>query len=64
MYVCLCNAITDKAIRRVVHQHQPQSLQHLKQLIPIGTECGKCLRHTRAILQEEKERLPELYKVA
>ncbi|MFP1963172.1 bacterioferritin-associated ferredoxin [Lonsdalea quercina] len=64
MYVCLCNAITDKAIRYVVHQHQPQSLQHLKQLIPIGTDCGKCLRHARLILLEEKEKPSELYKVA
>ncbi|MFP1767734.1 bacterioferritin-associated ferredoxin [Lonsdalea quercina] len=59
----MCHAITDKAIRYIVHQHQPHSLQHLKQLIPIGTDCGKCLKHARAIFLEKKEKPPELYKV-
>lgn len=64
MYVCLCNAITDKAIRRVVRQHQPQSLLQLRQLVPIGTDCGKCIRQARLILEEEQALLPEISDVA
>ncbi|WP_434134953.1 bacterioferritin-associated ferredoxin [Dickeya zeae] len=52
MYVCLCNAVSDKVIRQVVRQHQPQSLKQLKQFVPIGTSCGKCIRQARLILEE------------
>lgn len=64
MYVCLCNAISDKVIRNAVRQHQPQSLKQLRQLVPIGTDCGKCIRQARAILEEEQAKLPEFYEVA
>ncbi|ADN00302.1 MULTISPECIES: bacterioferritin-associated ferredoxin [Dickeya] len=64
MYVCLCNAVSDKVIRQVVRQHQPQSLKQLKQFVPVGTECGKCIRQARLILEEETAKNAELYKVA
>lgn len=64
MYVCLCNAISDKVIRRVVRQHQPQSILELRQLIPIGNDCGKCIRQARLILEEEQVLLPEIANVA
>lgn len=64
MYVCLCNAISDKVIRNVVRQHQPRSLKQLRQLVPVGTDCGKCIRQTRIIFEEEKARLAEFYEVA
>lgn len=64
MYVCLCNAISDKAIRKAVRQYQPQSMQQLRKLIPIGTDCGKCIRQTRDILADEQSQLADIYKVA
>ncbi|MGM3172687.1 bacterioferritin-associated ferredoxin [Dickeya lacustris] len=53
MYVCLCNAISDKVIRQVVRQHRTASLKQLKQFVPVGTECGKCLRQARLIIDDE-----------
>lgn len=53
MYVCLCNAISDKAIRNVIRKHHPQSFQELRTFIPVGNECGKCIRQARNILNEE-----------
>ncbi|MFE8145924.1 bacterioferritin-associated ferredoxin [Brenneria goodwinii] len=64
MYVCLCNAVSDKAIRKVVRQYQPQSMQQLRKLVPIGTDCGKCIRHARDIFEEEREQLIDMYEVA
>ncbi|MBV4368289.1 bacterioferritin-associated ferredoxin [Erwinia sp. BNK-24-b] len=64
MYVCLCNAISDKTIREVVRRYQPKSLQHLRQFIPVGKQCGKCLRVTRDIMKEELQHLPPYKEIA
>ncbi|HCM63025.1 MAG TPA: bacterioferritin-associated ferredoxin [Morganella sp. (in: Bacteria)] len=53
MYVCLCNAISDKAIRNVVRRHQVHSFGELRKIIPVGNECGKCIRHAKAVISEE-----------
>lgn len=64
MYVCLCNAVSDKAIRKAVRQYQPQSMQQLRKLIPIGTDCGKCIRQARDIFEYERVQLTDIYDVA
>ncbi|MCG8710887.1 bacterioferritin-associated ferredoxin [Brenneria sp. 4F2] len=64
MYVCLCHAVSDKAIRKAVRQYQPQSMQQLRKLIPIGATCGKCIRQARDILADEQSQLIDIYKVA
>lgn len=53
MYVCLCEAITDKQIRNAVRTYQVTSLKGLHQIMPFGRECGKCIRQTRKILEDE-----------
>lgn len=64
MYVCLCNAVSDKAIRKTVRQYQPLSMQQLCKLIPIGKNCGKCVRQARDIFEEERMQLIDIYEVA
>ncbi|GLR07868.1 bacterioferritin-associated ferredoxin [Mixta theicola] len=61
MYVCLCNAISDKTVREAVRRYQPKSIQQLRQLIPVGKQCGKCIRAAREIMEEEMKN-PPLYK--
>ncbi|KAF6671950.1 bacterioferritin-associated ferredoxin [Pantoea sp. EKM21T] len=61
MYVCLCNAISDKTLREVVRRYQPKSIQQLRQLVPVGKQCGKCIRTAREIMDEEMQHAP-LYK--
>lgn len=58
MYVCLCNAISDKVIRNAVRQHQVHSIGELRKIIPVGTECGKCIRHAKAVMAEEHIAVP------
>ncbi len=41
MYVCICNAITDKEIRQAVCQGS-KCLNSLQKKLPVGTECGSC----------------------
>lgn len=64
MYVCLCNAISDKVIRHAVRQHQPRSINQLRQLMPIGSDCGKCIRQARLIMEEEQAMLSPISDVA
>ncbi|ACS84215.1 MULTISPECIES: bacterioferritin-associated ferredoxin [Musicola] len=64
MYVCLCNAVSDKVIRQIARQYHPQSLKQLKLFVPIGSECGKCIRQARLILEEETAKNAKLNKVA
>lgn len=61
MYVCLCNAVSDKTLREVVRRFQPKSIQQLRQLVPIGKQCGKCVRDARDIMEDELKLAP-LYK--
>ncbi|MDX4948002.1 bacterioferritin-associated ferredoxin [Providencia manganoxydans] len=60
MYVCLCEAVTDKQIRNVARKYQVTSLKGLRQILPVGRECGKCIRQTREILDEELALLEDL----
>lgn len=61
MYVCLCNAVSDRTLREVVRRYQPKSIQQLRQLVPVGKQCGKCIRVAREIMDEEMQNVP-LYK--
>ena len=63
MYVCLCNGISDKKIRQAVRQFSPHSFQ-LKKFIPVGNQCGKCVRAAREVMEDELMQLPEFKESA
>ena len=58
MYVCLCHGISDKKILSAIHQHQIQTINELRQILPVGSCCGKCIRQTRQLIDNEQ---PALY---
>ena len=64
MYVCLCNGISDKKIRQAVRQFSPLSSQQLKKFIPVGNQCGKCVRAAREVMEDELMQLPEFKESA
>ena len=64
MYICLCNGVSDKTLRQVVRQHHPQSFQQLRKFIPVGNQCGKCIRQAREIMQDELMLIPEFKEIA
>lgn len=41
MYVCLCNNVTDKAIRQSVRRGA-SSLSDLRDELGVGSQCGQC----------------------
>jgi bacterioferritin-associated ferredoxin len=52
MYVCVCNAITDKQIRRAA-RNGVNSLYELRGTLGVAAGCGSCARVAQEILDEE-----------
>ena len=52
MYVCICNAVTDKQIRKAAREGCT-SLRELSCQTGCATSCGKCARIAREILDDE-----------
>ncbi|MDH3805680.1 MAG: bacterioferritin-associated ferredoxin [Gammaproteobacteria bacterium] len=53
MYICLCNAITDKQIRRAA-KSGVRNLWGLQRELGVATNCGRCKDHATSILHEAK----------
>lgn len=52
MYVCLCHNVTDKDIRHLVHTEGVTSMRELREQLGVATQCGKCSRCAKEVLQE------------
>lgn len=52
MYVCICQGVTDKTIRKAVQQGVC-SLPQLQMNTGCATHCGRCSEHAEQILDEE-----------
>lgn len=53
MYVCICNAVTDRQIREAA-QRGITSLSELRDACGASGKCGCCAQHAEAILQEAR----------
>jgi bacterioferritin-associated ferredoxin len=51
MYVCVCNSVTDKQIRKCVEQGAC-SIEHLSDELNVATCCGKCKSCAKRVLRE------------
>ena len=51
MYVCICNAVTDKAIKKAVKPGS-NSFDKVCQKLDVGTCCGRCKPQAREIVSE------------
>lgn len=64
MYVCICNAVTDREIRRA-REAGVESLSELSETLGVASCCGSCAEHAEAILSEPEPRKapsrPRLY---
>jgi bacterioferritin-associated ferredoxin len=56
MYICLCNAITERAIIRAAEEgaRSPEDLTHA---LGVGLGCGSCLKCAKALLAETVARM-------
>ena len=67
MYVCICNAITDKQIRKAA-ESGVQDLWGLQRELGVAVGCGSCKEMASEILRESREAStpaePEIYQPA
>lgn len=52
MYVCLCRGITDQDIKDAV-SNGAESYRAVRDLLDLGTCCGRCAPEARAIISDE-----------
>ncbi|WGW00025.1 (2Fe-2S)-binding protein [Vibrio sp. YMD68] len=52
MYVCLCHGISDKKIKQLVIEDGISDIRGIKKCTALGSQCGKCIRMTKEILDE------------
>jgi bacterioferritin-associated ferredoxin len=53
MYVCICNAVTDRQIRTAV-QEGHRTFEKIQQQLDVGTCCGQCEPHAKEVILEAK----------
>ncbi|MBO9491698.1 bacterioferritin-associated ferredoxin [Endozoicomonas sp. G2_1] len=50
MFVCICKGITDKDIKALVTEQGVGSIRELKGHLPLGSQCGTCVKAAQAII--------------
>jgi len=55
MYVCICNAITDKQIRKAA-KSGAKDLWDLQRQLGVASGCGSCKETASEILRETRQR--------
>ncbi|MDO4223958.1 MAG: bacterioferritin-associated ferredoxin [Acinetobacter sp.] len=63
MYVCLCRGITDQDIKNAV-ENGAESFREVRDLLDLGTCCGRCAPEARAIIKEEVAQIAARLSVA
>ncbi len=51
MYICVCNAVSDREIRQVVYEGA-STLQQVHAKLPVGRCCGRCVDAVREVIEE------------
>lgn len=55
MYLCLCYAISDKTLKALIHEKNPQNIKELQTYCPAGKNCGSCVCELKKMLARMKE---------
>lgn len=54
MYVCICQEVTDRQIRRAVEEGA-STMRHLRRDLGVAACCGRCAPHAKAVLDEARQ---------
>ena len=57
MYVCICNAVTDRQIRKAAAEGV-ESLRELRAKLGVAACCGRCAPAARAVLNDGRGTSP------
>lgn len=55
MYVCVCNAITEREVRECVDRLGAASVEELTAHLGLGAGCGRCVECACQVLQDARE---------
>lgn len=55
MFVCLCNGVTDRDIRKAVNKGA-SSVADLRVQLGVANNCGSCIAHAEEVIDEEQFR--------
>lgn len=59
MYICVCNAVTDREIRHAV-ELGCDSYRKIHCELGVGTCCGKCKKDAKRVITEHKSEIRAL----
>lgn len=59
MYICLCNAISDKQIRECAGCDKPCKVSDIYRKFDCRPQCGQCVPYVREMLSEMNALLPD-----
>lgn len=59
MYVCVCNAVTDREIKKAV-KHGDDTFEKVQSALKVATCCGRCELHAREVIAEAQQAKPAL----
>ncbi len=54
MYICLCKAISDQVLNKIIVENKAQTVKDVRKHCPVGGGCGMCLDQLKALLQEKQ----------
>jgi bacterioferritin-associated ferredoxin len=58
MYICLCQGVTDRDIRRAVEQGAT-TFREVQEQLGVSTQCGSCELMARSVVAETMPLVPE-----
>lgn len=53
MYICVCNAVTERQIHQAV-QDGASTVKHLKETLGVGNECASCVTCAKNCIKDAK----------
>lgn len=53
MYICICNAVTEKQIHQAIDRAGALTVDDLHRLLAVGSQCGSCRDCARQCLNEK-----------
>ncbi|MDA5194695.1 (2Fe-2S)-binding protein [Govanella unica] len=57
MYVCICNALSEKAVRSVAQREGgPSTTSEIFRCLGAAPQCGKCISHAMSVYHDERGR--------
>lgn len=64
MYVCICNALRESDIRRVIREKGPVTPDQVFDFLGVKPECRRCIPDIRDLMREESAAAPMPYAVS